>query len=171
MNKFICFVLSFILLGPSTLLANSKTGVDLEMFLPTSETHKEWQMDGSVQKAEGNQLFMLINGGATLYLSLGFKRALIASFVDKHGKSINLDIFEMNSPALAQQVNKEKVGAEAKILSIGNDASLESYYLNFWQGPYQITISGYDSNQESIESITNLAKIVDDKIISLLSIK
>ncbi len=74
----------------------------------------------------------------------------------------------MNSLTSAQQVNKEKVGTEAKKLSFGNDASLESYYINFWQGPYQITISGYDSNKKSIESIISLAKIVNDKIVQSL---
>lgn len=112
---------------------------------------------------------MLINGGATLYLSLGFKKALTATLLDKQKKPINIDVFEMNSAAIAKQVNSEKVGTEAKKLSFGQDANLESYYLNFWQGPYQITISGYDSTPESIDSIINLAKIVDQKITRSLS--
>ncbi len=148
-----------------------QAGYRLGDALPASNQHKDWRVSGSIQKAEGNQLFMMINGGATLYLSLGFKRALTASFTDKHGKPINLDIFEMNSPTIAQRVNQEKVGTEAKKLAFGNDTSLESYYLNFWQGPYQITISGYGSNKESIDSIVRLAKIVDGKIVSSLTVE
>ncbi len=169
MTKRFCFILLSVFLGSASLLADSKTAVNLEAFLPTSSNHREWQLEGPVQKAEGSQLFMLINGGATLYLSLGFKKALTATLLDKQKKPINIDVFEMNSAAIAKQVNSEKVGTEAKKLSFGQDANLESYYLNFWQGPYQITISGYDSTPESIDSIINLAKIVDQKITRSLS--
>ena len=148
-------------------MATSKTSPDLEQLLPI--LHKEWQLEEPAQKAEGNRLFMLINGGATLYLSLGFQRALTATFIDKQGKPVNLDIFEMNSAAIAQQVNQKKIGSDVKKLSFGNDTSLESYYLNFWQGPYQITISASDEGLESIRSITELAKIVNKKIVTTLS--
>ncbi len=166
-KRFGFFLLSvftgFILLLPGSIIA-----ADLETFLPIVSNHQEWQLESPAQKAEGNQLFMLINGGATLYLSLGFKRVLIVSLIDQQGKPINIDIFEMNSASIAQQVNKEKVGAEAEKLSFGRNASLESYYLNFWQGPYQITVSGYDSTPASIASIIRLARIVDQKIIQSL---
>ena len=169
MIKCFGFFLLSVFTGFVFLLPNSITAADLETFLPTVSIHQEWQVENPAQKAEGNQLFMLINGGATLYLSLGFKRVLIVTLIDKEGKPINIDIFEMNSPSIAQQVNNEKVGVEAEKLSFGRNASLESYYLNFWQGPYQVSISGYDSTPASIASIIRLARIVDFKITESLS--
>jgi hypothetical protein len=163
MKQFVFFLLS-VFTGLLLLLPSSTTAADLDAILPIVSKHQEWQLESPAQKAEGNQLFMLINGGATLYLSLGFKRVLIATLIDKQGKPINIDIYEMNSPSIAQQVNKAKVGLDAEKLSFGKDTSLESYYLNFWQGPYQITISGYDATPASIASIIRLARLVDQKI-------
>lgn len=164
MMKGVVWLSLFLLWSPAFLLADTQTAVDLEMFLPLPGDQSEWQLDGQVQKAEGKQLFMLINGGATLYLSLGFKRALTATFKDRHGKPVNVDLFEMNSPLIAQRVNREKVGTEGRDLSIGHEGKLESYYLNFWQGPYQITVSGYDDTAASIDSITHLAGLIADNI-------
>jgi len=164
MIKRFCFILLSIFFSSASFSAEAAKAADLDAFFPIVSEHQEWQLESPAQKAEGNQLFMLINGGATLYLSLGFKRVLVATLIDKQGKPINIDIFEMNSPSIAQQVNNEKVGAEAEKLSFGKDASLESYYLNFWQGPYQVTISGYDATPGSIASIIRLARIVDHKI-------
>jgi len=137
--------------------------IDLKQYIPSVED-EEWQLDGEASQAEGNELFMLINGGATLYLQLGFKRALIVTVKNKQGLQLNLDIYEMNSPELAQQANKEKIGENALRIEIGTEAFLEDYYINFWQGCYQITISGYDSSEESIKSITALAELVSRKV-------
>ncbi len=143
---------------------------NLKMLIPSSED-KEWQLDGDAKQAEGNQLFMLINGGATLYLQLGFKRALTVTVKNKGGQLLNLDIFEMNSPEIAQQVNREKVGEDSRKIAIGVEAYLGEYYINFHQRVYQITVSGYDSSKESIESITALAKLVSRKISAFKSEK
>lgn len=164
MIKRVVWLSLFLLWSPALLLADTPAVLDLEIFLPPIGGQSEWQLDGPVQKAEGKQLFMLINGGATLYLSLGFKRALTATFKDRHGKPVNVDLFEMNSLLIAQRVNREKVGTEGRDLPIGNEGRLESYYLNFWQGPYQVTISGYDATAASIDSITRLAGLIADNI-------
>lgn len=159
--KTFLFISTFIIFSGNSYASEPAT--DLMQLLPPA-SNTEWRLEGTPQTAEGMQLFMLINGGAELYLQKGFKRALIATFLDKKGQPYNIDIYQMNSAEIAKETNKEKTGENATEIAFGNDAQLESYYLNFWKGPYQVTVSASDESAAAQNAIKVLAKIVADRI-------
>ena len=132
--------------------------------LPLESDLKGWKPDGEPQTAEGIALFELINGGAEEYVKEGFRRAVTATYKNKEGKRINLDIYEMLSPESAKRIHLKKAGDKGKKVSVGEEAALEDYYLNFRKGPYQVTLSGYDTQQDTLEGILLVGRLVAGRL-------
>jgi len=132
--------------------------------LPLESDLKGWKLDGEPQTAEGIGLFELINGGAEEYLKEGFKRALLATYRNHEGKLINLDIFEMLSPESAWGIYGKKAGDKGTKVSVGEEAAIGDYYLNFRKGAFQVTLSGYDSQKETLNWLLHLGRLVVERI-------
>jgi hypothetical protein len=133
-------------------------------FLPSESDLKGWKLDGEPQTAEGIGLFELINGGAEEYVKEGFRRALMATYRNNEGKLINLDIFEMLSPESARSIHRKKAGDEGTKVSVGEEAATEDYFLNFRKGACQVTLSGYDTQKETLEWLLHMARLVAERI-------
>lgn len=132
-------------------------------YLPDLSKLKGWKTVGTPQVAEGMDLFAIINGEATLYTSHGFKRAEFATYLSAAGKEIFVQVFEMNDPSGAKDVYDIKSG-EGKSLNIGDEAVLESYYLNFRKARFQITVSGAVPDKTDKKELEMLAKEIMLKI-------
>ncbi len=132
--------------------------------MPLESDLEGWKLDGEPQTAEGVRLFELINGGAEEYVKEGFSRAVVATYRNKGGKRINLDIYEMLSPEGAQRIYRKKAGDKGQKVSVGEEAALEDYYLNFRKGVYQVTLSGYDTQRETLDSLLRIARLVAERI-------
>ena len=132
--------------------------------LPLESDLKGWKLDGEAQTAEGIGLFELINGGAEEYVKEGFKRAVIATYRNNEGKLINLDIYEMLSPESAKRIHRKKAGNKGQKISVGEEAAIEDYYLNFRKGAYQVTLSGYDTQKETLEWLLQIGRLVAERI-------
>jgi hypothetical protein len=70
----------------------------------------------------------------------------------------------MASPKSAKKIHMKKIGKQGKKVPIGDDAVLEDYYLNFRKGSFQVTLSGYDSEVETVKMLLDLARTVANKI-------
>lgn len=145
---------------------DSRSKNPLLRLLPQESDLKGWTLDEEPQEAEGVRLFELINGGAEEYVKAGFSRAVLATYRNTEGKRINLDIYEMLSPESAKTVYRKKAGDKGKKVSIGEEAALEDYYLNFRKGAYQVTVSGYDTQKETQEWLLLMARLVAERLIS-----
>jgi len=123
-----------------------------------------WAPDGEAQSAVGENLFLLIDGGAEVYLEHGFKEALFQAYKTEDGKSINLEIYEMVSPEAAHGIYTFKTGNEGNPVDVGQEGWLESYYLNFRKGNFLITIIGLDTDIGTLDGIKKIARAVDSKL-------
>ena len=148
--------------------AEKNTGRDaIFRLLPLESQLKKWKLDGAPQIAVGKELYLLINGGAEIYMQEGFKKAILASYSNKEGNVINLEIFEMTSPESAKRIHIKKTGNQGKKLPIGDEAVLEDYYINARKGRFQVTLSGYDSEEVTVKILLDLTHIVTNKIRTL----
>jgi hypothetical protein len=138
----------------------------LSRVLPLESDLKGWKLDGEPQTAEGIGLFELIDGGAEEYVKEGFKRALLASYRNHQGKLINLEIFEMLSPESARRIHDKKAGEKETKVSVGEEAAIGEYYLNFRKGAYQVTLSGYNSDKATLELLVDIGRLVAARISS-----
>ncbi len=143
--------------------AGEKAGSLLGL-IPSESQLPGWKADGAPETAEGQDLFLLINGGAEMYLEAGFARAVLATYKGGGGKTINLEVFEMVSPESAGKIHEKKMGNRGTKLPIGDDAVLEDYYLNFRAGRFQVTISGHDSEEGTRMVLMEMARIVAERI-------
>ena len=132
--------------------------------MPLESDLEGWKLDGEPQTAEGIRLFELINGGAEEYVKEGFSRAVMATYRNKEGKRINLDIYEMLSPESAVRIHRKKAGDRGQKVSVGEEAVMEDYYLSFQKGTYQVTLSGYDTQRETLEWLLRMARLVAERI-------
>jgi Family of unknown function (DUF6599) len=136
----------------------------LWLLLPLEPDLKGWKLDGEAQTAEGIGLFEVIDGGAEEYVKEGFRRAIMATYRNNEGKRINLDIYEMLSPESARRIQRKKAGDKGLKVSVGEEAAMEDYYLNFRKGAYQVTLSGYDTQKETLEWLLHMARLVAERI-------
>jgi hypothetical protein len=157
-----CLIASFSAVNPQAEEPPSQE--PLLRLLPLESDLKGWKLDGEPQTAEGMGLFELINGGAEEYVKEGFRRAVIATYINSEGKRINLDIYEMLSPESTRSIYRKKAGDKGTKVPIGEEAALEDYYLNFRKGAYQVTLSGYDTQKETLEWLLQIGRLVAERI-------
>ena len=139
---------------------------NLSGYLPASDEIAGWKLNDTPQNYRGDELFLMINGGADIYHEYGFSQVARAEYVDASGKSINLEIYEMESPAAAYGIYTFKTSDSGKRLSIGKEALLQDYYLNFWKGNLLVTVIGLDSEERTVQGVVAMAKAVDARITS-----
>jgi hypothetical protein len=136
----------------------------LRIFLPADNAAAGWTRDGGPQEFEGEDLYTYIDGGAEIYQEYGFRRVVVQDYEDPQGKSVSLEIFEMETPASAFGMFTFKRSGGGKTLALGAGAELEAYYMNFWKGRFLVTLTGFDEAAETIEGLKAIGQIVDSKL-------
>lgn len=137
---------------------------NLAGFLPASGEAAGLTQSDTTQGYLGDDLYQMIDGGADIYHEYGFRQVLSAEYLDDRGKTIKLEIYEMESPAAAYGIYSFKVGEVGKALAIGQEGLIEDYYLNFWKGSLQVTLIGQDAEEETVQGVVALAGAVAARI-------
>ena len=140
--------------------------VNLSPFLPKEGEIDSWKPVGKLEKAVGDDLFILINGGAEIYHEYGFKQVVMQEYQNDNQKSINVEIYEMNDAASAFGIYTFKTSPNGKEIELGQAAVFEDYYLNFWKNNFLVTLTGFDTDQETIEGIIAISRAIDSKIMN-----
>jgi len=157
------FILLFLMAG-NLFAGNFEKSKKITDYLPTKKQLTGWKPVGEPEKAVGEDLFLLINGGAEIYQEYGFKEAVLQEYANENGKSVNVEIYRMTSPTSAFGVYSFKTGKSGTDLPMGQDALLEEYYLNFWKGNLLVTLIGFDSEKETMDGLIDIARAIDSKI-------
>ena len=137
---------------------------DISLFLPAPEKLKGWEAVGPPQKFRGDDLFVYMNGGAGKYLSHGFKQLIAQEYRNKNKKTITIELFEMKNHSGAQEIYLAKTGKSGRRVATGDEALLEEYYLNFRKKNFLVTLTGTDSEKETIDGLLTIARGVDERI-------
>jgi hypothetical protein len=132
--------------------------------LPKEGDVEGWTKHRTQQHYAGESLYEYINGGAEIYHEYGFVQVVVQDYVSETGKSVSVEIFEMISPAGAYGMYTFKTNAKGKWLPVGNGAQLADYYMNFWKGPFLVTLTGFDESEQTQEGLLAIARSVDSKI-------
>jgi hypothetical protein len=115
---------------------------DLRAFLPSAGEAGEWRAEGTPLEYTGEDLYLYIDGGAEIYREYGFETVLVQDYGNAEGGRLSLEIFRMSSPESAFGMYTFKRGAKGRRVEVGSGGRLEDYYLNFWKGPFVVTITG-----------------------------
>ena len=163
MLKRILACLGFLLVQSTLLPFCEAEQIELVDYLPVPAELQSWIPEDEPRIAEGETLFMLINGAAELYHEYGFKRAIFQSYA-QGDEWIDLEIYEMEDAAAAYGLQSIKQGNNGKVLEIGQEAVLEEYYLNFRKGNVQVSVVGQDDSEATIEALLKIAGVVETRI-------
>jgi hypothetical protein len=136
----------------------------LTKYLPNSGEAGNWIREGEPQHFEGEALYEYIDGGAEIYHEYGFKRVTVQDFVNRTGKSVSVEVFEMTNSESAYGIYTFKTHKTGRKVSIGADAQLADYYLNFWKGNILVTLTGFDETSETRDGLVVLAKGINAKL-------
>jgi|GEM_PF-1970816 len=147
---------------PSTLFS----GIELTDLLPNPSEYLLWKESSPIQKAKGEDLYLLIDGGAELYLEYGFEEALMVEYAAADNNRINIEIYRMKDSESAYGIYSLKKSRSAKRLAIGGEAARDDYYMNIWAGEYVITLTGLQQNKEIDRGLDALAERIAAKIVS-----
>ena len=138
---------------------------DLRRYFPQAGEVGAWKPSDTAGIFAGDDLYLLIDGGADIYHEYGFRQVAARDYADGQGRSITVELYEMTGPAAAYGMYSFKTNDEGKPIRAGHDARLSEYYLNFWKGRFLATLIGFDSSTVTIAGLLALAKALDDKII------
>lgn len=141
-----------------------RTQHDITQYLPNIGEIEGWDTVGTPQVFVGEDLYAYINGGAVIYYEYGFNQVVTQQYADKDGRTINLEIYEMISPASAYGVYTFKTRGDSQAIAVGSEALLGDYYVNFWKAEFVVTLTASDSTEETIDHMLTLAQVVDAKI-------
>ncbi|MEN8153991.1 MAG: DUF6599 family protein [Acidobacteriota bacterium] len=122
-----------------------------------------WELSKNIEKYRGDDLFLFINGGAEIYHEYGFREVTSGVYKKTGYKPVNAEIYEMENHSSAYGIYTFKAGP-GKNVNIGNDSSLEGYYLNFWKGNYLVTLTGFDEDKETTDIIISIAGKIAERI-------
>ena len=136
----------------------------LSAYLPADGAAPGWVKDGDSQEFAGEDLYAYIDGGAEIYQEYGFRRVVLQDYKNGSGKSVSLEIFEMETPAAAYGMFTFKRSGKGKSVSLGSGGELEDYYLNFWKGRFLATLTGFDETPATIDGLLAVAGAVDARI-------
>ncbi|MBN2431548.1 MAG: hypothetical protein JXQ27_08740 [Acidobacteria bacterium] len=129
-----------------------------------AEAAAPWNITGGIQEVVGDDLYILINGGADIYQEYGFLRAITAQYAHPAGHQLNVEIFEMLSPASAYGIYTFKTGPGGRSVDLGADARLEDYYLNAWQNRFLITVTGFDTDPVTLQGLQDMTRHICDRL-------
>jgi len=139
-------------------------GGPLRAYLPDARAVPGWAPDGGPQEFEGEDLFAYIDGGAEIYEEYGFRRVAVQDYKDGGGKSLSLEVFEMETPAAAFGMFTFKRSGRGRSLALGGGGEIESYYLNFWKGRFLVTLTGFDETPGTRAGLEAVAAAVETRI-------
>jgi hypothetical protein len=137
---------------------------DLMDMLPGPADADAWVRKGEPQVFAGQELFTYVDGGADIYLEYGFRKVLVQDYESRAGKTISAEIFEMADPGAAFGMYAFKKGGKGRELGSEGRGQLEDYYLNFWKGRYLVTLTGFDSDGETLVGLETLARAAEARI-------
>lgn len=150
--------------APALRAAAADTGPSpLARYLPSPEALEGWTAPDEPRSYERDDLFIYINGGAEIYHEYGFARVLVQDY-QRGEDSLSLEIYEMRSPAAAFGVFTFKRGPDGEAVAIGDGASLEGYYLNFWKGRFCVTLTGMNASEATVAGILAASRSVAARI-------
>lgn len=158
------FLITFLLTNVFAFSAASCQRQNLEeakFYVKLPEKIEGWMAEGLPLEYKGDDLFLYINGGAEIYHEYGFDKVTIQEYIHESGKSITLEMYEMNSPESAYGIYTFKRSLEGKGLDLGSGGCLDEYYLNFWKDRALITLTGFERDEETRQGLVRIALAVD----------
>ena len=139
---------------------------DISVYLPAAEEIEGWNPVNTPRVFEGEELYDLIDGGASIFYEYGFKQVVTQTYENADGQSIDLEVYEMRDPAAAYGMYTISAGVVGDNIDIGNEGVLADYYVYFWKGEFFVTLIASAADERPSTDLMAIASCVDRKILN-----
>ncbi len=143
------------------------------LFLPKDDEIKGWKTDGEFLKATNSEdLFKLMNGGASLYLKYGFQAYCGQTYKNSKGIELEVSIFDQGDPQNARQLYRdplvvpkpgrtlENLGDEARV----DERGLFHYGIEFIKDRYFVRVIIQDKSEQGLNTATLFSRFIFQRI-------
>jgi hypothetical protein len=141
---------------PTPLPAGGRLAVPAEL--------QDLQPTGDPQRATGQQLFELINGGAEIFLALGFAEAVSQEYVSPDGTRFTVEVYRMQSETGAKRIYEKRGGTQTDEPRIGDASTFEEYYGHYLAGFHYFTVTASRTRGVLRPQIERLARAVVSRL-------
>ncbi len=152
-----------------------KTGVLLVVFsllafvplaaldFPGDNFYPGWQRSGACEKYEPAGLYNVIDGGAELFLEMGFSELQVQKYVCSSSE-IAVEAYRMENEAAALGIYLLKCSKETPLPGIAERHSGDRFQIVLLKGNYFIFINNFNGRQDLLPVMTTLAKQISAAI-------
>jgi hypothetical protein len=163
-NAWLAFL--FLLLFPRVGDADGDVAADLKALFPDGASVDSRLETESYDVYERDALFDYINGGAEVYLDLGFIRVGAREYVaDLEEKTyFTLDVYDMSEPIRALSIYSSEAYGDPEPVSFGAGGYLGGGSLAFWSRRFYVKVRADDVGDEVDGILRKIAKDVADRI-------
>jgi len=132
----------------------------LESLLP--ENVEGWEPDKNDKYFNSENLYEHINGGAELYISYGFRKAISRTYLSDGKLEINVDIFDMADPKNAFGVFTHTRDSIDNTFGQGCKIYIDAVI--FWKGRFYVSVMCFDESESSRQAILKMAAYISENI-------
>ncbi len=120
---------------------------DLQALLPGPQLSGGWKISGEPRVFVADNLWEYINGGAEGYLVYNFKTVITADYESADGVQAVVDIYRMADQLCGFGIYSAERNSLAPRVDIGSEGYLTENALHFWQGPYYVKVTAFETGQ------------------------
>ena len=136
-------------LSTTTLQARAADTTSLGRSLEGLGQKHGWALGESLRVYEGNGLYELVDGGATLYLEYGFVRAFALRFARGQSR-ISVELYQMSGTEAAYGIfSYLAAGSISAPAACGEQGGRGDGFILFWKGPYAVTVTTLEGEDSS----------------------
>ncbi len=133
--------------------------VDLQALLPGPQQAGGWKVSTEPRVFVADNLWEYINGGAEGYLVYNFQTVITADYESADGgQQTVVDIYRMANQLCGFGIYSAERNSFAPRVDIGSEGYLTDNALHFWQGPYYVKVTAFETGQG--EQLELLARAV-----------
>lgn len=138
------------------LLVTLAAGLAAALTLPESGAVDGWERNGPPRRFTAAGLYGHINGGAELFLELGFEELLVQVYA-RDGREITLEVYRMESPLAALAVYLFKCGQETPWPEIGTRNSSGRFQAALLRGDCYVLVNSFSGDRGLRPAMAGLA--------------
>ena len=142
-------------------------------FLPGDDEIPGWKRTEKLLRASNQEdLYRIINGGATLYIQHGFRSFVAQSYKNSKGTEVEVYIFDQGAPQNAEDLYENpftKPNRNKKVANLGEKARIDMtplfcYGVDFVQKGFFVRVIIQDKTEEGLNVAISFARFISQKI-------
>jgi hypothetical protein len=149
----------------ATLLLGScgGSGVATRDLMPADNVVGDWRRDGDRLVFRGAELYGHINGGAEVFLELGFDRLEVQRFSSELGELV-VELYQMNDPVAALGIYLAKCGTEHSDPGLADRHTVGPTQLQMVRGAVYLSVNSFAAGRDLGVELVDVARYLAERL-------